>query len=187
VRFLDGHEPQYDLTYDDIFVVPGRSTVESRFDVDLATSDGTGATIPIVVANMTAVAGRRMAETVARRGGLVVLPQDVAPDAVAEITAWVKARHTVWDTPLVLRAGDAVADAVNLLPKRAHGAVVVVDGDDRPLGVVDEAACIGCASGRNPYVTRRHGWRTTSSSGKPGSMHSTTTCTTSTTLTSITS
>ena len=143
MRFLDGHEPQYDLTYDDIFVVPGRSTVESRFDVDLATSDGSGATIPIVVANMTAVAGRRMAETVARRGGLVVLPQDVAPDAVAEITTWVKARHTVWDTPLVLRAGDAVADAVNLLPKRAHGAVVVVDSDGRPLGVVDEAACHG--------------------------------------------
>ena len=33
--------------------------------------------MPIVVANMTAIAGRRMAETVARRGGLVVLPQDV--------------------------------------------------------------------------------------------------------------
>ncbi len=143
MRFLDGHEPRYDLTYDDVFVVPGRSTVESRFDVDLSTADGTGATIPIVVANMTAVAGRRMAETVARRGGLVVLPQDVAPDAVAEITAWVKDRHPVWDTPLVLRAGDAVADAINLLPKRAHGAVVVVDADNRPLGVVDEAACAG--------------------------------------------
>jgi IMP dehydrogenase len=143
VRFIDGHQPHYDLTYDDIFIVPGRSTVESRFDVDLSTSDGTGATIPIVVANMTAVAGRRMAETVARRGGLVVLPQDVAPDAVAKIASWVKDRHPVWDTPLVLHAGEAVADAINLLPKRAHGAVVVVDGDGRPLGVVDEAACAG--------------------------------------------
>src|SRR4051812_8075226 len=92
---------------------------------------------------MTAVAGRRMAETMARRGGLVVLPQDVAPDVVAEIVSWVKARHTVWDTPLVLGPGDSVADAVNLLPKRAHGAVVVVDGDGRPVGVVDEAACSG--------------------------------------------
>src|SRR4051794_41452518 len=77
VRFLDGHRPAHDLTYDDVFLLPNRSDVESRFDVDLSTADGTGATIPIVVANMTAVAGRRMAETVARRGGLVVLPQDV--------------------------------------------------------------------------------------------------------------
>ena len=36
---------------------------------------------------MTAVAGRRMAETLARRGALTVLPQDVAPEAVAEIVA----------------------------------------------------------------------------------------------------
>src|ERR1700741_2509890 len=135
--------PGFDLTYDDVFLVPARSAVASRFDVDLSTSDGTGATIPIVVANMTAVAGRRMAETVARRGGLVVLPQDVDPAVVADIVAWGKSRHTVWDTPLVLTPGDAVADALGLLPKRAHGAVVVVDEQGRPVGVVDEGACAG--------------------------------------------
>ncbi|GAA3872525.1 GuaB1 family IMP dehydrogenase-related protein [Saccharothrix violaceirubra] len=143
MRFIEGHRPSHDLTYDDVFLVPGRSAVESRFGVDLSTFDGTGATIPVVVANMTAVAGRRMAETVARRGGLVVLPQDMAPDAVAEIVGWVKARHTVWDTPLTLEPGDSVADALNLLHKRAHGAVVVVDGDGRPVGVVDEGALAG--------------------------------------------
>jgi IMP dehydrogenase len=72
-----------------------------------------------------------------------VLPQDVAPEAVAGIVAWLKARHPVWDTPLVLRPGDAVADVLNLLPKRAHGTVVVVDDADRPVGTVDEAACAG--------------------------------------------
>ncbi|GAA1963483.1 GuaB1 family IMP dehydrogenase-related protein [Amycolatopsis minnesotensis] len=143
MRFLDGHRPANDLTYDDVFLLPNRSDVESRFDVDLSTVDGTGTTIPIVVANMTAVAGRRMAETVARRGGLVVLPQDVDPAAVAGITEWVKGRHPVWDTPLVLTGGDAVADALNLVGKRAHGAVVVVDGEGRPAGIVDEAACAG--------------------------------------------
>jgi IMP dehydrogenase len=97
----------------------------------------------VVVANMTAVAGRRMAETVARRGGLVVLPQDVDPAAVAEIVAWVKSRHPIWDTPLTLTGADAVADVLNLLPKRAHGAVAVVDSEGRPIGIVTEAACAG--------------------------------------------
>ncbi|WP_092598054.1 GuaB1 family IMP dehydrogenase-related protein [Actinopolyspora xinjiangensis] len=143
MRFLNEQRPTTDLTYDDVFLAPVRSGVESRFDVDLSTSDGSGTTLPIVVANMTAVAGRRMAETVARRGGLVVLPQDVAPEAVAEIVSWVKSRHVVWDTPLVLHEGDAVADALNLLPKRAHGAVVIVDDRERPLGVVDERCCTG--------------------------------------------
>ncbi|MGB3444224.1 MAG: GuaB1 family IMP dehydrogenase-related protein [Actinophytocola sp.] len=135
--------PPFDLTYDDVFLMPNRSAVASRFDVDLSTSDGTGATMPVVVANMTAVAGKRMAEAMARRGGLVVLPQDVDPAAVGDIVAWVKSRHPVWDTPLVLTPGDAVADAINLLPKRAHGAVVIVDEQARPVGVVDEAACAG--------------------------------------------
>lgn len=142
VRFYSD-TPPFDLTYDDVFLMPNRSAVASRFDVDLSTSDGTGATMPVVVANMTAVAGRRMAETMARRGGLVVLPQDVDTAAVGDIVAWVKSRHPVWDTPLVLTPGDAVADAMNLLPKRAHGAVVIVDEEARPVGVVDEAACAG--------------------------------------------
>lgn len=150
MRFLDGHHPAHDLTYDDVFLVPARSAVPSRFDVDLAVTDGSGATVPVVAANMTAVSGRRMAETLARRGGLAVIPQDVDPAAVADIVAGVKSRHPVWDTPVVLHAGDAVADALNLVSKRAHGAVAVVDeatGDGhvggRPLGVVTEADCLG--------------------------------------------
>src|SRR5438270_13686056 len=59
VRFLNEYSPPYDLTYDDVFMVPSRSSAGSRLAVDLSTSDGSGTTIPLVVANMTAVAGRR--------------------------------------------------------------------------------------------------------------------------------
>jgi IMP dehydrogenase len=142
VRFLDEHTFGYDLTYNDVFIVPGRSDVTSRFDVDLSTTDGTGTTIPIVVANMTAVAGRRMAETVARRGGIVVLPQDLPIDAVRATVDFVKSRDLVADTPVTLAPDDAVSDAVALIHKRAHGAAVVVDGG-RPIGLVTESATIG--------------------------------------------
>ena len=132
--------PAHDLTYDDVFMVPRRSGVASRYDVDLSTSDGTGATVPIVVANMTAIAGKRMAETVARRGGIVVIPQDIPADVVGEVVRWVKSRHRVLDTPIELRPDQTVAEALSLIPKRAHRAAVVVD-DGRPVGVVTEAAC----------------------------------------------
>src|SRR6476660_5716286 len=141
VRFL-GPPPPYDLTYDDVFMVPVRSDVASRFDVDLSTTDGSGATIPIVVANMTAVAGRRMAETVARRGGLAVLPQDIPVAVVDEVVGWVKARHHVAETAVTLAPHNTVSDASALLPKRAYGAVIVVDGE-RPIGVVTESDCAG--------------------------------------------
>jgi IMP dehydrogenase len=139
VEFL-GRPPAHDLTYDDVFMVPRHSAVASRYDVDLTTSDGTGATIPVVVANMTAIAGKRMAETVARRGGLTVIPQDIPAEVVTDVVAAVKSRHHVVDTPIVLRPDQTVAEALALIPKRAHGAaVVVVDG--RPVGVVAEADC----------------------------------------------
>jgi IMP dehydrogenase len=143
MRFLSGNHPAHDLTYNDVFMAPVRSDVASRLDVDLSTSDGTGCTIPIVVANMTAVAGRRMAETVARRGGLVVIPQDIPIAIVTEVIGWVKQRHLVHDTALTLGPTDTVGDAIHLLPKRSHGALVVVDPDGHPLGIVTEADTVG--------------------------------------------
>ena len=40
MQFLDGQTPLTDLTYEDVFLVPGRSDVGSRLDVDLASVDG---------------------------------------------------------------------------------------------------------------------------------------------------
>jgi IMP dehydrogenase len=142
MRLLDGHRPGYDLTYDDVFIVPNRSDVASRFDVDLSTGDGSGTTIPVVVANMSAVAGRRMAETVARRGGLVILPQDLPIAAVQQTVEFVKSRDLVLDTPVILEPDDSVSDAIALIHKRAHGvAVVVFEG--RPIGLVSESSFVG--------------------------------------------
>ena len=141
MQLLHDTTPSHDLTYDDVFMVPRHSAVTSRYDVDLATSDGTGATVPLVVANMTAIAGKRMAETVARRGGLVVIPQDIPAPVVAEVVRFVKSRHLVFDTPIELHPHQTVAEALSLIPKRAHrAAVVVVDG--MPVGVVSEADCV---------------------------------------------
>ena len=138
MRFINS--PSQDLTYDDVFMVPSASELSSRMDVDLNSHDGTGTTIPIVVANMTAISGRRMAETVARRGGITVIPQDIPHAVVDSVIKWVKSRHTFFDTPITLSPHQTVADAVSLLHKRAHGAIVVVDGG-KPVGIVTEEDC----------------------------------------------
>ena len=132
-----------DLTYSDVFLVPSRSEVISRLDVDLSSDDGTGTTIPLVVANMTAVTGKRMVETMARRGGLAVLPQDIPLPVLREVTEWVKSRDPLFETPVTLSAGDTVIDALHLIDKRAHGAVVVTAPDGTFQGVVSAADCEG--------------------------------------------
>ncbi|WP_018656107.1 GuaB1 family IMP dehydrogenase-related protein [Actinomadura flavalba] len=142
MRLLNGEPPAHDLTYNDVFMVPNRSPVGSRLEVDLSTADGSGTTIPLVVANMTAVSGRRMAETIARRGGVAVIPQDIPAEVVAEVIGWVKRRDLVVDTAIRLTPGGTVGEALALLGKRAHNAVIVVDGS-RPVGVVTESDCQG--------------------------------------------
>src|SRR3954447_18122275 len=140
MRFLPGHAATSDLTYGDVFLVPSRSEVASRFDVDLTAVDGTRTTVPIVVANMPPVAPPRVAEAVARRGGITVLPQDVPTDVVAEVVASVQARHTVVESAVTVAPSDTVHNALTLLGKRSHGAAVVV-ADGRPVGVVTAHDC----------------------------------------------
>ena len=141
MRFLQT-PPAHDLTYNDVFMVPSMSSVPSRLDVDLTTPDGLGTSIPVVVSNMTAVAGRRMAETVARRGGLVVLPQDIPLDVIETVVRYVKSRHPLFETPITLGPTDTVGEALSLIHKRAHGAVVVVD-EGRPVGIFTEHDAAG--------------------------------------------
>jgi IMP dehydrogenase len=138
VRFIN--TPSHDLTYDDVFMVPSYSQLASRMDVDLTAIDNTGTTIPLVVANMTAISGRRMAETVARRGGMAVIPQDIPFEIIADVISWVKSRHIIFDTPVTLNPNETVADAIDLITKRAHGALIVVE-DNAPVGIITEVDC----------------------------------------------
>ena len=142
MRFLQGQQPATDLTYGDVFLVPSRSAVTSRFDVDLTPQDGTGSTLPIVAANMTAVSGRRMAETLARRGALAVIPQDIPTELVAKTTAWVKSRHTVVESAVHITPETSVHEALTLMAKRTHGIAVVLR-EGKPVGVVTPADCSG--------------------------------------------
>lgn len=128
---FSGERPAGDLTYSDVFLVPRRSDVTSRLDVDLSPGDGTSATIPLVASNMNSVTGPRLAATLARRGGLAVLPQDMALQDVDAGIRWVKEQPVRWDTPLVLPPEALVADAAALLPAAAGHGIVVASRAER--------------------------------------------------------
>jgi IMP dehydrogenase len=138
---FSGESPTVDLTYSDVFLVPRRSAVTSRLQVDLAPQDGTPATLPLVASNMNSVTGPRLAAVLARRGGLGVLPQDMPLQALDAAIRDVKAQPVLWDTPLVLAPNATVADALRLLPAAPGHGVVVAAGPapyrvERILGVL---------------------------------------------------
>ncbi|MFT4231228.1 MAG: GuaB1 family IMP dehydrogenase-related protein [Leucobacter sp.] len=133
-----GAMPTVDLTYSDVFLVPRHSDVGSRLGVDLAPTDETPATLPLVAANMNSVSGPRLAAVLARRGGLAVLPQDLAREQMDGAIRWVKAQPTAFDTPIVLPVEATAGDALRLVP-RAEGQTVVVAEVDTVSGVEEGA------------------------------------------------
>ncbi|MFK3834274.1 GuaB1 family IMP dehydrogenase-related protein [Microbacterium sp. NPDC087868] len=133
---FSGAQPTVDLTYSDVFLVPRRSSVTSRLQVDLAPQDGTPATLPLVASNMNSVTGPRLAAVMARRGGLGVLPQDMPLQDLDAAIRDVKAQPVLWDTALVLPPHASVADALRLLPAAPGHGIVVAHGA-APIGVED--------------------------------------------------
>ncbi|UYK39185.1 GuaB1 family IMP dehydrogenase-related protein [Microbacterium terricola] len=132
-----GQQPAVDLTYSDVFLVPRRSAISSRLAVDLAPGDGTPATIPLVSANMNSVTGARLAATLARRGGLGVLPQDMPLQELDAAIRWVKGQPVLWDTPIVLPPEATVADAARLLPSTEGYGIVVASASAAHLKIED--------------------------------------------------
>ncbi len=124
-----GSTPSHDLTYSDVFLIPSQSNVNSRLDVSLAPRDGTLASIPIVSANMNSVTGPRLAASLARRGGLGVLPQDMHMDDLEQAIRWVKQQSVTFDTPFVLAPDDTVATALTQVPAIAAHGIVIQDAD----------------------------------------------------------
>ncbi len=135
MRFYET-SPTHDLTYSDVFLVPSRSAVSSRLDVSLAPPDGTGASIPIVSANMNSVTGPRLAAALARRGGLGVLPQDMHHQDLDAAIRWVKAQPVGWDAAVELTANATVGEALEQIPPLAGHGLVVHDEDGTYLGAV---------------------------------------------------
>ncbi|MBA3461813.1 MAG: GuaB1 family IMP dehydrogenase-related protein [Deltaproteobacteria bacterium] len=137
MRYLHpAHDEELELSTDDVFLTPGYFEGESRLDTNLSPPDFPGGAHPIVSANMNAVTGKRMAETMARFGGLGVLPQDMDLATVERIVKHIHAADARYDTPLEVSPRETLRDVQGIIRKRAHDLVVVVDEHRRPLGIV---------------------------------------------------
>jgi len=136
VKFLNNQKPAYELTYSDVFIVPSDLVdVRSRSEVDTTTVDGLGTTTPVIVSNMNATAGKRMAETTARRGAMTMLLQNLPFEKNKKTVKFVKSRHPIFETPIIMKEYDKIDSALSLINKRAHGAVVITDDKEKPIGI----------------------------------------------------
>lgn len=105
------------LSYDDVLLVPQRSPVDSRDDVDLSTElvDGLELDVPVTTAAMDSVTETAMARAVAEGGGLGVIHRFLPVDQQAEMVRDVAAE------------GLSVAGAVGIAEDHLDRAEALVD------------------------------------------------------------
>jgi guanosine monophosphate reductase len=116
------------LSYDDVLLVPQRSPVDSRADVDLSTelAEGLELSVPVTTAAMDTVTEGEMAGAVADSGGLGVVHRFLTIDSQAEMVHDVAAE------------GADVAGAVGIAEDYFRRAEALVDAGAAAL-VVDVA------------------------------------------------
>jgi IMP dehydrogenase len=81
MRFLDSVEY---LTYDDVLLVPGRSNIQSRHEVDL-TSGSLKLKTPLISANMDTITEENMAIAMANEGGMGIIHRFLPTTRLKEI------------------------------------------------------------------------------------------------------
>jgi IMP dehydrogenase len=127
------------LTFDDVLMIPRRSSVYSRADVSTAThlTRHICTAIPIVSANMDTVTEWQMAVAMARAGGIGIIHRFMTPQREAEEVRRAKRAesHTV-EAPQTISPDLTAREACDIMTRRGIGGVVVVDAHDHPLGIL---------------------------------------------------
>lgn len=127
------------LSYDDVLLVPQRSPVASRGDVDTTghLTPRIALRAPIVAANMDTVTEAPMAIAIARAGGIGVIHRFLTIDQqVSEVVRTKRAEALVIDDPFTVRPDAPLQDALDVMSGHGTGGLVVIDEDRRPLGMI---------------------------------------------------
>lgn len=127
------------LTFDDVLLVPQRSTIRSRKDVSTETwlTPGIRLHIPILSANMDTVTETHMAIAMAQQGGIGILHRFMSIEKQAEDVRRIKrAENIVVEEPLQISPDATVSQARQRMAEAGVGGFVVVDSGQRLIGVV---------------------------------------------------
>ena len=127
------------LTFDDVLLMPKRSAIKSRNDVDTHSrfSRNIELHIPIISSNMDTVTEAPMAIAMAQAGGLGVIHRFMPiKKQAAEVTRVKRAESFLVEQPLTVGANSSIDDARERMEQSGVGGLAVVDADNQLLGLV---------------------------------------------------
>ncbi|MFZ2097279.1 MAG: IMP dehydrogenase [Anaerolineales bacterium] len=129
----------FGLTFDDVLLVPHRSSIQSRKDVSTDTwlVPDIHLNIPIISSNMDTVTETRMAIAMAQLGGIGILHRFMTIEQQADCVSRVKRSESlVVESPLTIAPEVSAEQARQRMAEVDVGGLVVVDEDNYLLGIV---------------------------------------------------
>ena len=127
------------LTFDDVLLVPQRSHIASRQDVDTSSqlTLGIRLQVPVVSANMDTVTEAAMAIAMAWAGGLGVIHRFMTVEQqVRQVKQVKRSQGFVVDNPYAIRPDAAIEQAARLMHQHEVGGLVVTTGEGKLLGLI---------------------------------------------------
>lgn len=126
------------LTYDDVLLVPARSSVMPRqVDTSSRLTSEIELNVPILSAAMDTVTEADMAIALAREGGVGVLHKNMTiEDQAAEVRRVKRSENGMILDPITISPHDTVADAREKMSHYSIGGIPVVDESDKLVGIV---------------------------------------------------
>ncbi len=127
------------LTYDDVLLVPRRSGVGSRAEVDTSgrLTRRLRLAAPIVAANMETVTEARMAIAMARAGGIGIIHRFLPlAQQVAEVERVKRAENLVIEQPYAVAQDTTVGEAVAVMERREVQSLLITGDDGCLAGIL---------------------------------------------------
>ena len=127
------------LTFDDVLLVPRRSSVHSRRDVNLSTnlSKNIKLNVPIVSANMDTVTESAMAISMAHNGGIGIIHRFMPVERqVDEVLKVKRAESVIIEEPYTVWPSATMGDAKRLMQEKGVNGLLVVDASRKLVGIL---------------------------------------------------
>ncbi len=127
------------LAFDDVLLVPKRSSIASRRDVDMRTriSRNIILNVPAISLDMSTVTESSMATAMARAGGLGIIHRFMTiEEEVNEVLKVKRAENLVIDEPITISPESTVSDALESARRIGVNSFIVVSPENKLLGIV---------------------------------------------------
>ncbi|MEE8114647.1 MAG: IMP dehydrogenase [Nitrososphaerales archaeon] len=127
------------LTFDDVLLVPKRSDVLSRKNIDLRTklSRRIELNVPLISANMDTVTESAMAISMARLGGIGIIHRFMSiQQQVSEVSKVKRSEGILIEQPVTISLEMGVSAARHLMHTHEIGGILVTAQDNKLLGIV---------------------------------------------------